>query len=181
MLDHQLSAARMADERAGAWIVHGIGQIPHQDHLETELCHLPDSEGPVEDTDICVDAHQSDIHDAFLLAEVVDLLTVVADAVKTDYIKGWMLARPWIRACPILEDGIIAGAHSIINREVAFLCGVARATSQNLRGGRSYGCALDSQALRRALVVFHGIAGGVNDHDTQAAGGADHMIHPGRH
>jgi hypothetical protein len=44
----------MTDERPRAWIVHGIGQIPHQDHLETEMCHLPDSEGAVKDTDVCV-------------------------------------------------------------------------------------------------------------------------------
>src|SRR5713101_10059478 len=133
MLDHQLSAARMADEGPRAWIVHGIGQIPHQDRLETELCHLADSEGAVKDTDVCVDAHQSDVGDAFLLAEVVDFLTVVADTVKTDNIQGWVFARPWIRACPILEDRIIAAARSIVNREVALFCGVAWATSQNRR------------------------------------------------
>src|SRR5882762_1574599 len=132
----------MADERARAWVVHGIGQVPNHDHLETELCHLPDSEGAVEDTDVCVDAHQGDISDAFLLAEVVDFLTVVADAVKTDDIQGWVLASPWIRACPILENGIVAAARSIVNREVALLCRVARATSQNRRGGRSRACTL---------------------------------------
>src|SRR5712692_8558936 len=131
VLDHQLSAARMADERPRARIVHGIGQIPHHDHLETELCHLPDSEGAVEDTDVCVDAHQSDVGDAFLLAEVVDFLTVVADTVKTDNIQGWVFARPRIRSCPILENRIIAAARSIVNREVALLRGVARATGQN--------------------------------------------------
>jgi hypothetical protein len=94
---------------------------------------LPDSEGAVKNTDVCVDAHQSDVGDAFLLAEVVDFLTVVADAVKTDDIQGWVFARPWIRACQILDDRIIAAARSIVNREVALLCGVARATCQNRR------------------------------------------------
>src|SRR6266850_8426715 len=153
----------MADERARAWVVHGISQVPNHDHLESELCHLPDSEGAVEDTDVCVDAHQSDINDAFLLAEVVDFLTVVTDTVKTDDIQGWVFARPWIRACPILEDWIIAAARSIVNRKGALLCGIARATSQNRRGGRSQGRTLHSQALRRAPIIFHGIAGGVND------------------
>ena len=78
----------MADERPRAWIVHRIGQIPHQDHLEPELRHLSDTEGAVEDTDVGVDTHQSDVGDTFLLAEVLDLLTVIADAVKTDNIQG---------------------------------------------------------------------------------------------
>ena len=74
MLDDQLSAARVADERPRAWIVHSIGQIPHQHNLETQLCHLPDSEGAVEDTDVCVNAHQSDVQDMLTrisLAQVV--------------------------------------------------------------------------------------------------------------
>jgi len=86
VLDHQLGATRMADERSRAWIVHGIGQIRYQDHLEPEPRHLAGSEGAVEDTDVCVDAHQSDVRDALFLAEVVDFLTVVANAVETDNI-----------------------------------------------------------------------------------------------
>src|SRR5437773_1402583 len=121
----------MADERPCAWIVHGIGQIPRQDHLEAEPCHLAGSEGAVKNTNVGVDTHQSDITDAFLLAEIVDFLTVFADAVKTDDIQGWVLARPRIRSCPILENRIIAAARSIVNRKIALLSGVARATSQN--------------------------------------------------
>src|SRR6476660_6058494 len=101
--------------------------------METELCHLPDSEAAVQNTDVCVNAHQSDVGDAFLLTKVVDLLPVVADTVKTDNIQGWVFARPWIRACPFLKDRIIAGAHCIVNREVALLRGVPRATIQNRR------------------------------------------------
>src|SRR5215813_9313533 len=125
MLDHQLSAARMTDERPRARIVHGIGQISHQDHLESEPCHLPNSEGPVKDTDVCVYAHQSDVSDAFLLAEVVDFLTVVANAVKSDNIQGRVFARPGIRASPVLNEWVIAATCRIINREVARLFGVA--------------------------------------------------------
>ena len=61
--------------------------------METELCHLPDSEAAVQNTDVCVNTHQSDVGDAFLLAEAVDLLPAVADTVKTDNIQGWVFAR----------------------------------------------------------------------------------------
>src|SRR6185295_18825967 len=149
-------------------------------NLETELCHLPDSERAVEDADVRVNAHQSDVRDPFLFAEVVDLLTVVADAVEAKNVEGGMLASPRIRAYPILDDGIIAAARAIVDRKIAFLLGVARATGQNRFGRRSRGCALHSQALRRALIEFHGIAGGVDDHHTQTARGADRLVHPGR-
>src|SRR5947209_7914647 len=115
VLDHQLSAARMADERPRAWVVHGIGQVPHQHHLETKLCHLAGSEAAVQDTNIGVDTHECHITDAFLLAEIVDFLTVVADAVKTDDIQGWVFTRPRIRSCLILENRIIAAARGIVD------------------------------------------------------------------
>src|SRR5213593_1871291 len=105
----------MADERPRARIVHGIGQVPHQHHLEAELRHLPDSESAVEDTDVGVNAHERNVGDAFLLAEVIDLLPVVANAVKTGDVDGWMLARPRIWACPFLHDRIIASALRVID------------------------------------------------------------------
>src|SRR5687767_10751533 len=111
----------MADERPLTRIVHGVGQVARQNDLETELRHLADSEGAVENTDIGVDAHQSDVGNAFLLAEVIDLLTVVADAVKTGDVDGGMLAGPRIRAGPFLQDRVIAAALGVINGKFARL------------------------------------------------------------
>ena len=106
-------------------------------------------------------------------------LELSPDTPAIDYVKAAVALQAKNQS--EAKDWISAAARSIVNREVALLCGIARATSQNRRGGRSQGRALHSQALRRALIVFHGVAGGVNDHHTQAAGGADHMVHPGRH
>src|SRR5688572_15925880 len=109
----------MADERPLARIVHGVGEVPRQDHLEAEPGHLPDSEGAVEDANVGVNAHQGEVSDAFLLKEVVDLLPVFADAVEAKDIDGGMLALPGIRSRPFLDVRIVAAAVSIVYREVA--------------------------------------------------------------
>src|SRR5205807_4868417 len=88
----------------------------------------------VEDADVRVDAHQSDIGDAFLLAEIVDFLTIGADAVEPDDIDRGVLARPGPgRTFPCLHDRVIAGVHGIVDGEAPLLGGIARATIQNRR------------------------------------------------
>src|SRR5205814_3345025 len=84
VLDDQLGAARVTDERARARIVHGIGQVARQHHLKSQPCHLPNAEGSVENADVRVHAHQDHVGDAFLPEEVVDLLSVFAYAIEAD-------------------------------------------------------------------------------------------------
>jgi hypothetical protein len=105
----------MTDERPRARIVHGVCQVPHQDHLKAEPCHLPDAKRAVEDADVGVDAHERDVGDPFLFAEVVDLLAVVTDTVKTDDVDGRMLTLPGIRPCPFLHDRVVTTALGVID------------------------------------------------------------------
>src|SRR5262249_42087608 len=134
VLDHQFGSPRMADERPLTRIVHGICQVSRQDHLEAELRHLPGAEGSVEYADVGVNTHQGDVGDALLLAEVVDLLPVVTDAVKAGDIDGRVLASPGIYASPLLQDRVIAAAFDVIDGEFLRLLGLAGATSQNRHG-----------------------------------------------
>src|ERR1035437_10000674 len=174
MLDDQFRAARMADERALARIVHCVGQIPRHYHVEAEPCHLAGSEGAVEDTDVGVDAHEGDIGNAFLLAEVVDFLPAVADAVITGDIDGRVLALPGIqtscsRRCrprPFYVYRVIAAAGY---RTFAQLVRVGFGRL-NPKGGESPRRTLHSLPLWSSLIEFHRIAGSVDDHHTQASG-----------
>ena len=72
-------------------------QIPRQHHLEAEPGHLPRPEPAIQDADIGMDSHQDDLVDAFLLAEVVDLLAALADTVEAYDVDGRMLAGPGVR------------------------------------------------------------------------------------
>ena len=72
--------------------------------------------------------------DAFLLAEVIDLLPVVTDAVKAGDIDSRVLASPGICASPLLQDRVIAAAFDVIDGEFLRLLGLAGATSQNRHG-----------------------------------------------
>src|SRR5512132_3362169 len=96
MFDDEFGTARVAHERPGAWIVHGIGEVADQDDVEPEPCHLANAEPPVEDADVGVYAHECDVGDTFLFEEVVDFLSAVAYAVKANNVDGWVLARPGI-------------------------------------------------------------------------------------
>ena len=53
----------MADEQPRARIVHRVGQITNQDHVESKMGHLAGAERAVEHADVGVDAHQGDVSD----------------------------------------------------------------------------------------------------------------------
>ena len=84
MFDDEVGAASVADERARAGIVHRVGEIAHQRHMETEPCHLSRAESAIENADVGMDAHQRDIDDAFQPAVVVDFLTALAHTVEAN-------------------------------------------------------------------------------------------------
>src|SRR5262249_22577879 len=84
MLNDDLGAARVTDVRRLAGVVQGISQITGQHHVLAQPAHLPETEGPVHDAIIGVYAHQNDVLDSLLLAEVEDFLSAVADAVEAD-------------------------------------------------------------------------------------------------
>src|SRR3977135_4474348 len=109
----------MADERPLAWIINRFGQFSNQNHLKSKPRHLPDSETAVQNADVGVYAHQGNVGDAFLFAEVVDLLTVIADAVKYDDINHGVPACPRVRTYPFLHDRIIAAALTVVDGEGA--------------------------------------------------------------
>ena len=96
VLDDQLRAARVADEGASAGIVHGVGQVAGEDDFEAKAGHLPGAKAAVQDADVGVDAHQHDLVDALLLAEVVDRLPAFAHAVEADDVEGGNLAGPGV-------------------------------------------------------------------------------------
>jgi hypothetical protein len=73
-------------------IVHGVGKVPCEDYLEAQPGHLPRPEPAIQNADIGVDSHQDDLVDAFLLAEIVDLLAAFADTVEAYNVDGRMLA-----------------------------------------------------------------------------------------
>ena len=128
VLDHQFRAAGMTDKRPGTRIVHGVGKIPRQHHLEAEPGHLPRPEPAIQDADVGVDSHQDDLVDAFLLAEVVDLLAAFADTVEAHDVDGRILASPGVRRPGLrLHDGVVASAGGVVDREIALLLRDTRA------------------------------------------------------
>jgi hypothetical protein len=84
VFDDQLRATRVADIRRFARIVQRVGEVAGQHDVAAQPHHLADAERAGEDAVIGVHAHQDDVLDPLLLAKVVDLDAVVADAVKSD-------------------------------------------------------------------------------------------------
>src|SRR6266702_4295661 len=105
----------MADERPRTRIVHGVGKVSGQHHLEAEPGHLPRPESAIQDADVGMDSHQDDLVNAFLFAEVVDLLAALADAVEAYNVDGRMLTGPRVRRPRLrLHDRVIASAGGVI-------------------------------------------------------------------
>src|SRR5262249_45112458 len=114
VLDDQLGAAAVADIRRLPRIVHGIGQVAAQHHVLAEADLLADTAGPAQDAHVRVHAHEHDVVDAFLHAEVVDLLTAVGDAVVTDDVEAGMLAAELAHRRAYYR--IVAGALGRVHR-----------------------------------------------------------------
>lgn len=182
MFDDEFGAAGVADERSGARIVHRIREIADQDDVEPKLRHLANAEAAVKDADVSMHSHEGDVGDAFLFQEVVDFLTALADAIESDDVDARVLALPRIRRTfPFLHDRVIATAGRVVDGEVAFFHGLAWAAIKNRHRGRRRGCTLHAPAPRCSFVKRHRVTGGMDDHYPEAAGRADHLIHPRDH
>ena len=70
VLNHQVRAAKVADERPHARVVHGVGQVAHQHNVLSLVNHLPDGKGPTEHAHVGVHAHHDDVLDATLFHQV---------------------------------------------------------------------------------------------------------------
>ena len=73
----------MADVWRIARVVECIGKITTKNYVFPEVSLLSYSKGPTQDTHIRMNAHQNDILSPFLLDEIEDFLTIIADAVIT--------------------------------------------------------------------------------------------------
>src|ERR1700730_7268469 len=82
VLYDQICTACVTYEWPGSRIIHGVGKVTRQHHLETEARHLPRPETAIQDADIGMDSHQDNLVDALLPAEVVNLLAAFADTIE---------------------------------------------------------------------------------------------------
>src|SRR5262249_61820364 len=93
-----------------------------------------------------------------------------------------MLSCPGVRrSFELIYDRVIASAGGVIDGEIAVL---PRYTGTAVKDGewrRRRGSVAHPFTPRSTFVVFHRVARRMNDHHTQTAGGADHLIHPRRH
>src|SRR6476620_1327922 len=79
-----------------------------------------------------MDSHQNDLVDAFLLAEIEDLLAALAHTVEAYDVYGRILAGPGIRRSSLrLHDRIIATTRGVIDGEIALLLGDTRAAGDD--------------------------------------------------
>ena len=183
VFDHQFGSARVAHERPLAGIVHGIRQVADQRDLKPELCHLPDSEAAIQDADVRMHAHQRDVRDAFLFEEVVDLLSVVADAVKPDDIDRRVLARPGIRR-PVQSFTTGSSQPPVVSHRSGSCAPPRDRAGSEPRSGiedAAFGSTLHAPAPGRSLVELHRVTGRVDDHHAEATGGVDYLIHARGH
>src|SRR5205814_2909191 len=72
VLDDELRAPGVADVRGLARVVHHVGQVTHQGHLEAQADHLPDAERSAQDAHVGADAHNDEILDALAAAVAED-------------------------------------------------------------------------------------------------------------
>ena len=114
-LDHQLCPSCVADERRLPGVVHGVGQIADEYHVEAQLYELPDSEGASQHAHVRVSSRQCDVLDAVRLTEAVDLVAAITDAVEVDDVDSRVL--PVEDAHSGTDDRIVARLFRDIDRQ----------------------------------------------------------------
>src|SRR5262245_17828673 len=129
-----------------------------------------------------MDSHQHNFVDAFLFAEVIDLLAALADTVEAYDVDSRMLAGPWVRR-PLerLHDRSIASASGVIDGKIALLLRSTRAAGDDGKWRCHRRSVAHSLTPGSPFIEAHGVARRVDDHHAQTACGADDLIHPRRH
>ena len=79
--DDEIVSGEVIDPGGALWIVHGIGHEQNQGDVLALLNHLPNPEGPAEDTHVEGDATEDDFFDAALGEEIPGFLAVVGDGI----------------------------------------------------------------------------------------------------
>ena len=178
VLDHQVGPGKVADLRPASRIVHGVGQVAHEDDVLAGLGQIAKSEGPAQHAHVRMDAHQDDVPDAALLQEVPDLDARVTDRVclcnpdRLDLpapgrtlLAWWPAIAAAVRMVDRIPDGLLGLVLPVTPR------GDARRQAGRLRRVHR------TPAGRMALVMTDGTTGRVNDEHASVPGQRDHAVH----
>lgn len=174
-----ISVPRMADEWRLPGIVHGVGQIPGQHHVELQSRQLPNPEGPAQHAHVRVHAHHHNILDPVRRTETVDLITRIADAIKPDDIQPGVL--PVEDSHGGADDRVIARRLGDVHRQFRFDSLVAVTPPLQREGRLDLRRQLHAIAIRCSLVKIERPARRMDDHRPVTAGSGEYRIHPRDH
>ncbi len=94
----QLGALLMGHVGRALWVIHRVGEIPHEDAPHPPGGHLLDPEGPVQDAHVCVHSHDQQDSHATGAHEAVYLAPAIRDHVAVRDLDGGVLPRPRLLA-----------------------------------------------------------------------------------
>lgn len=178
MFDHELRAAEMGDMGRHPVMVHRVGEIPHQDHVQPLGNELADRKGATQHAHVDVDAHHDDVGDAALAHQVVGFIRIGDRVALMDFQRRML-------ACPRPVSGTlraaIASAVRVINGEWRLAFRLDRAPSLEGHHRLDFGCRACDLATRMVLVKGHRVAGAVDDEHAEVPGGAEDLVHPRGH
>ena len=82
VLDDEVRSGKVIDARWTLWVVHCICHVTHQSDISYELHHLPNPNGPAQNTHVKVHSTQDDILNFSLGQKVPSFLTIVGNGIS---------------------------------------------------------------------------------------------------
>ena len=182
MLDHELGTPEVAHKRGARGIVHRVGEIAHEPHVEAEAYELPHAVTTAEHAHIQVDAAYEHSAHPPLLQQVVQLLAALGNGVAIEDADGLVLSRPH-HAVDRGGPGVaVAATICVVDRQRWLISGrpaprraealVGRERHWRHGGGRR----LRQRARWRAIVVGHAVCRRVDDEHARIARAASGAI-----
>ena len=94
MFDDEIGAREVTDVRPASGVVHGVGQVAHENDVLAVFRHLTQAEGASQNTHVGVHSDEEHILDLAVLEHIPDFNAVVADRILVVYLDNIDLALP---------------------------------------------------------------------------------------